>query len=468
MVMATNLKGALLLSTGVTLAALASVAPASAGAFLLREQSAAGLALSTAGAAAGGAGLGSMFWNGATITDYEGWQSSWSVSGIMPDSQLTAKAGSTLLPLAPFGTSAKSGDIGQDAVLPASYTSYQLNDKIWLGLAINTPFGLTTAAPNNWAGSTQGITTKIASYNINPTLAYKINDMVSVSAGVQAMYFKTYLRQAIDLPGFQFNNPPFPNPAPFSGTFHDASVKGNSWGFGFTLGATLKPVDGTEIGIGYRSSVTEKVKGNINFSEQIILAGPTLIQPLPVGSYPAQLNIKLPDVLTIGLRQRVTRDFTMLAGFEWDHWSTVNLLPIFSRGPFPPAGTTYETLAIRYKNGWLASLGGEYKWSQALTLRGGIAYEKSPIQNDNRLSILPDSDRIWTSIGAGWKITNKLTADVSYAHLFARNGTIDQTSSTGVRLVADTRSHVDIVSVGLTYRWDDPAPVHQETLVRKY
>jgi long-chain fatty acid transport protein len=457
MATARNLKSALLLSTGLTLGLAVGVSAANAGAFLLREQSAAGLALSTAGAAAGGAGLGSMFWNGATITDYEGWQSSWSVSGIMPDSQLTAKPGSSLLALAPFGTSAKSGDIGQDAVLPASYTSYQLNDKIWLGLAVNTPFGLTTAGPNNWAGSTQGITTKIASYNINPTLAYKINDMISVSAGVQAMYFKTYLRQAIDLPGLNNVSPVF------SGTFHDASVKGNAWGFGFTLGATLKPVEGTEIGIGYRSSVTEKVKGNINFSEQI-----AVVQPLPVGSYPAQLNIKLPDILTIGLRQRITPDFTMLAGFEWDHWSTVNLLPIFSRGPVPAAGAVYETLAVRYKNGWLASLGGEYKWSQALTLRGGIAYEKSPIQNDNRLSILPDSDRIWTSIGAGWKITNKLSADFSYAHLFAKNGTINQTSSTGVRLVADTRSHVDIVSVGLTYRWDDPAPVRQETLIRKY
>ena len=82
---------------------------AQAGAFLLREQSTIGSGLSTAGAAADGAGLGSMFWNPATITDYPGWQSSWSVTGIFPSANITADTGSSLLPLG-----SKSGDIGQD------------------------------------------------------------------------------------------------------------------------------------------------------------------------------------------------------------------------------------------------------------------------------------------------------------------------------------------------------------------
>ena len=88
----TTAKAGLLLA--VSLGAMAvAVSQARAGAFLLREQSAGALALSTAGAAAGGGGLGAAFWNGATITDYAGWQSSWSVTGIMPDSRMTATRG---------------------------------------------------------------------------------------------------------------------------------------------------------------------------------------------------------------------------------------------------------------------------------------------------------------------------------------------------------------------------------------
>ena len=439
----TTAKAGLLLA--VSLGAMAvAVSQARAGAFLLREQSAGALALSTAGAAAGGGGLGAAFWNGATITDYAGWQSSWSVTGIMPDSRMTATSTSTLYPSAGAGVSRSSGDVAQDAVLPSGVTSYQLNDKIWLGLAINTPFGLTTQAPDKWDGSVNGITTKVASYDLNPSIAYKVTDTLSVSAGLQAMYFKAYLRGATGI---------LP-------TFSDASVKGDSWGYGVTLGATWKPVDGTELGLGYRSAVREKVAGNINFS--------ALTGGLPAGSYPARLNIVTPDIVTLGLKQKITPAFTLLAGFEWDHWNVDQDLAIYSPGAFPPAGTTYETLKLRYQNGWLASLGGEYAWSSALTLRAGLAYEKSPITDTTRLPILPDSDRIWTSIGAGWKISDKLSADVSYAHLFAKNGTIDQTTTGPVTLTADVKSHVDIVSVGITYRFDDPAPRPRDTLVRKY
>lgn len=449
-------KAALMLAVSVG-AVTAVCGQASAGAFLLREQSAGALGLSTAGAAAGGGGLGSAFWNGATITDYAGWQSSWSVTGIMPDSRMTAKAGSTLYGLP--GVSTTSGDIVQDAILPSGVTSYQLNDKIWLGLAINTPFGLTTSAPDKWTGSGFGITTKIVSYDLNPSIAYKVTDTLSVSVGLQAMYFKAYLRKAIDEPGLNLA----PG-SPFSGVFHDASVTGDSWGYGVTLGATWKPVDGTELGFGYRSAVRQKVSGTINFSETIPIA-----QPLPVGSYPARLALVLPDIVTLGLKQNIAPDLTLLAGFEWDHWNVNQDLAVTS----PSTGAAFETIPVRYKNGWLASLGAEYAWSPALMLRAGLAYEKSPIDNTNRLPILPDSDRIWTSIGAGWKITEKLTADFSYAHLFAKNGTINQTAANPAplpasTLLADVKSHVDIVSVGLTYRFDDPAPRPRDTLVRKY
>src|SRR5262249_10153662 len=144
---------------------------AHAGAFLLREQSTIGSGLSTAGAAAGGAGLGSMFWNPATITDYPGWQSSWSGTGNAPPANIKANPGPTVL-----GLGSQSGDIGQDAVVPASYDSYQLNDKIWLGLATYAPFGLVTSNPPVWAGSFSGISSKIVSFDVNPTIAYKINN----------------------------------------------------------------------------------------------------------------------------------------------------------------------------------------------------------------------------------------------------------------------------------------------------
>ena len=73
---------------------------------------------------------------------------------------------------------------------------------------------------------------------------------------------------------------------------------------------------------------------------------------------------------------------------------------------------------------------------------------------------MPDSDRVWATLGAGYKVTNKLSVDFSYAHIFAKSGGINLVPGApgfnGLPYVGTSRAHVDIVSVALNYRWDDP------------
>lgn len=429
-----------LLCGGLSLAILsfaAATSGAKAGAFLIREQDAIATSLSTAGAAADGAGLGSMFWNPATITDYAGWQSSWSVSGIFPSANITAQPGSALLPLG-----ASSGQILQAAAVPASYSSYQVNDRWWLGLAINSPFGLVSRNPDLWAGSPLGITSKVYSFDINPTIGFKVNDWLSLGVGLQAEWFEAYQSQAVALP------------PPFGPGFGTSSLRGSSWGWGYTVGATVKPWAGTEIGLGYRSRVNEDMTNGT----LIISAFNPPLQPLPPGTYPAQLNLTLPDIVTLGVRQRITPALTLLAGFEWDHWSLLGDPAVTNPGPgpIPPRGAVYKTIPFNYQNGWLASLGAQYQWSRKLVLRAGLADEKSPITDANRSITLPDSNRIWLSVGAGYQFTPKLSADIAYAHLFSESGTI--TNPPPIAFVGTTQAHADLVALSLNYRWDNPAP----------
>ena len=120
----------------ISLAALgAATSDARAGAFALREQSATAQGLSFAGAASGSGGLSSMFWNPATITMAPGWQSEFHASVIIPEVKIKP------LPPTPTLAFGASGDIGEDAVVPTSYLSYQFNDSLWLGLATTAPFG---------------------------------------------------------------------------------------------------------------------------------------------------------------------------------------------------------------------------------------------------------------------------------------------------------------------------------------
>ena len=345
-----------LLAAGVATGVLcAGINAAQAGGFALREQSAVGLGNAFAGAAAGGSGLGSMFWNPATMTNYAGIQSSMALFAILPVSKITPTSGTSgALQLSNGLTD--SGDMAQDAVIPASYGSYQVNDSVWLGISINTPYGLVTQNPHNWAGQLFGRTSKVMSINATPTLAYRINDQFAVAAGVQIMKFKVRLTQATGV----------------SAGASSATLEGDDIGFGYTLGATYKPMPGTEIGIGYRSQVKQKLEGTLTTSSAIDIHS----------------DLTLPDQVTVGLRQTINDEFTLLAGFEWTHWSKFTRFPVLTT-----SGATATTLTFDYKNGWYASLGGEYKLNTAWTLRAGLGFEHSPINNENRSVRLPDSNR---------------------------------------------------------------------------
>jgi len=464
----------------VSLTTMIAAGHAYAGAFALREQSAPGQGTSFAGAAAGGAGLGSMFWNPATITMNPGLQSETVLTIISPYSKITQGAGSSV------GYrlgSANSGDIGQDAVLPAGYGSWQVSDRLWIGSTSNTPFGLATKPDLSWAGRAYGSSTKVVSFEVSPTIGYKINDMISVGAGVRIMYMNVRYTTAFPQLGAGAN----PSNWPVLG------IEGDSFGFGFTLGATLTPLVGTEIGLGFRSAVEEGLTGNYTGASalgQVTYArSPSIFPggPAQAGAaagalynHPVKVNVVLPEMVTIGLRQQITPLATLLAGFEWTNWSRDG----FPRVQDQVTGTVHGAtpyLPLAYKDGWFASIGGEYKINDAWTARAGLAYEKSPIATDTRSTRLPDNDRIWASLGVGYKYNDEISFDVGYSHIFPKSTKIDivpgnpQYSATlGLlgygNLVGKVDAQVDVVSLSMKYRWDDPTktlPVTRAAIVKK-
>ena len=424
---------------GATLAA--GVGSSFAGGIAIREQSALGLGNAFAGAAAGGAGLASMFWNPATITDFAGWQSSWNLSGIFPNSVITPGAGTSPALLTPaLGSGAATGNMAQTVMIPASYSSYQINDHWWVGLAVNAPFGSATKNPTNWAGAVYGQTSKLSTTDINPNVAYKFNDMFSLAFGLRIMYANLHYSSAATVLA--------PNTT--------AIINADAWGVGFTAGMTIKPMAGTEIGIGYRSQISEKLTGTFQS---------------PAGNSGMNATIKAPDQVTVGIKQRINDQWTVLGNVEWTHWSVFGSFPVYSTGGTIPAGTNFTNFAFRWGDGWYTSLGAEYKWNPSLTLRGGVAYEWSPVKDAVRGVRIPDANRVWLTAGASYQFNQKLSIDLSYAHIFVRSApiTINSTANpifaaVGVPFVGTARSNIDIVSVGLNYRWDDPV----KAVVAKY
>ncbi|MFG5120313.1 OmpP1/FadL family transporter [Methylorubrum sp. POS3] len=427
---------------GIIAASIGATTDVQAGAFGLREQSTQGLGLAFAGAASGAAGVSSIFWNPATVTMRPGFTSEQSLTFVNLTGEIRPTVGTAPF-LLPFGD---SGEIGQGAVLPAGATSYQLTDRLSLGLQTGTPFGLVTKPRPDWAGSVYGRSSRVFSLAFNPVIGYRVTDWLSIGVGANIEYFRLTLRQAIPVPGL--------SPALYPPSF----VKGESWSVGWTAGATITPWDGTVLGIGYRSSVHHDIDGSIGFPN------PALANVF--GSIRANLNT--PEKLSVGLTQAIDPVTRINLAFEWDNWSRIGDIGIVSN----LTGTTVSHLPLNFKDSYFYSVGLEHDWSPNLTVRGGLAYEDGPIDTSNRSVRLPDGDRIIASVGASYRWNDKLTLNASYAHLFVGKNRIlagpGRNFDVGIPFAAIADVSADLVSVGFRYAWDSPASVAPAPLVRKY
>jgi len=382
-----------------------------------------------------------MFWNPAVMTQFAGVQSSSSYTGFFPHAQNDPTAGSTFLSLG------GSSNIYNMALIPAGYFSYQLNPNLWLGMSLNSPFGLSAAVPEIWAGRDYTASaTSLTTYNATPTIAYRFADWISVGVGVQIQYAKASLNH-----GVSAFVPQLGAVVPFG----DATLTGNGWGYGFTAGVTLTPTPATTIGIGYRSGINQKISGEVL---------------LPNGVFGANTTIDLPGIVSAGVRQRISPQWTLLGTAEWTNWSRIGTANV------AVAGASSTILPFQYRDGWFFSGGAEYQASDRLTLRTGFAYEISPITDQVRTPLIPDNDRFWASVGASWQIIRGLKADLAYSHVWVRDATVNISAASGnpwfttsvtsinpfgVAYVGNTTSHADIFSVGLNWRWDElmaPAP----------
>jgi long-chain fatty acid transport protein len=442
---------ALLAGSSAAVIALAASSAMAAG-FSSRQQSSAGQGFSYAGAGTSVFGLGSMFWNPANITNFEGRRSEYNFTFVAPNTsvttdRLTNSTGAANLLGAPFNVpQLSSGNINQDTLTTASYNSYQLNNMIWLGLQTGAPFGSRTKVDRGFSGSAYGTSTIVRAVAVTPTIGIKASDWLAFGFGVTLQQLNVTLNSAS--PG-----------AAALAAVPTVKIKGDGYGVGWTAGVTLKPLDGTEISLGYRSHIRHSLEGEID----VATSGGAFVSSRLIKS-----NVNLPEIATLGISQRLNNQWTLTGTAQWTNWSRITTAPVVNRA----SGAPITGLGFRYKDEWFFALGAQYQLNDAWKLRAGVAYEISPIEDENRGVRVLDGNRTWLSVGAAYKWSEKLEMDLSYSHIFIKSGKVDIVpvgsvfnpagnpayAAGGAQFNGRSKGSIDIVSFSLKYRWDDPTP----------
>jgi len=424
----------------VVCVSLLSVGSAFGAGFALIEQGVSGLGNAYAGGAAVAEDASTIFYNPAGMTRLNGHQVILGAHLITPYANFENK-GSTHVTGAPL-IGDDNGNGGDAKIIPNFYYSRKVSDRFSVGIGINTPFGLATTYSDDWVGRYHGIKSDLMSININPSVAYKVTDQLSIGAGFSAQYVDAELSSAIDFGtiGASLGIPGL-IPQRNDGFFE---LEGDSWGVGYNLGLLYEFTKNTRAGISYRSRIEHTLEGDADFSKV----------PAPFSSSfrdtDAEAEVTLPDSLSVSLSHQFNPQWVVMADFTWTNWSLFDEL-IVKFDSDQPSNRTIENWQDSYRY----SLGASYMPDKNWTIRIGSAYDTSAVSEAKyRTPRIPDGDRIWTALGFGYKVSNMFGFDIAYAHLFINDPDINKTATGDDRLRGALKGsfdcHIDIISAQLT------------------
>jgi long-chain fatty acid transport protein len=420
---------------------------ADAAGFALKEQSVTAQGNAFAGATSAAEDVSYMFFNPAALGWVDKVEAQAVATFIAPRSKLERADGTTVVgtPI-PGGT--EVDDIADNAVVPAFYAAAPLPGGVRLGLGVNAPFGLETRYPEGWVGRYHAVRSRLTTVNVNPSVAWRPRDWISLGAGFRAQYANGELTNAVDF-GTIGAAAGIPGSSP-GGQDGFARLEGDDWAYGWDAGVIVEPRPGTRVGVAFQSEIQHELDGDIDFTGDTtgianVLRGAT-------GAFvdsDASLKVNTPASLSFGVHQDVTDTLAVMAEAQWTNWSTFDQLTIKFDNPAQPDSVTEE----EWRDSWFFAVGTTWKPDPSWTLRAGLAFDQSPVRDRSRTPRIPDENRYWLSLGAGWQPLPWLGLDAAFTYIALEDSEVDLSAGdTGNTFRGDLSASYDndIILAGLS------------------
>ena len=446
--------------------AIAASEASLAGGFALIEQGASGLGNAYAGAAAVSEDASTVWFNPAGMNEIKERQLLVAGHVIGVNSDFTDR-GTTLNSAFGGGAvdpTAGTVDASGTSVIPNLYYVHPLKKGITVGIGLSVPYGNSSDYDPAWVGRYQAIESAVAAIDINPSISYRVNENLSIGGGISIQNMSATLGSAYDSDATCLGlvtRGTLPVDACIAAGLETAGVQerdglatieGDGTALSFNLGLLYKPVVGTRLGVAYRHGIEHKLEGTGDFTnnaafQAIIDSGLPLFMDVP-----ATAKASLPPTLMFSAAHKVNDQVELLADATYTGWSSFDELRIVFDGLQPDTFNTLE-----FEDVWRVSGGVNYRYSDQLTFRGGVAYDQDPVPSPQfRTARIPGSDRTWVSFGLGYKYSQKIGFDVGFAHLMIDDTPLDNASESagGTTLRGEFETNANILSAQVTVQFD--------------
>lgn len=373
--------------------------------FQISEQSGTGLGRAFAGWGVINDDLSNAFYNPAGLTQIKGTQiqsSGYLIAGSSRFSDGGSSNSVFVLPAGPLVPGPPStGDNDNGATfgkVPNLYFTMDLTDRLKYGFSITAPFGLATDYDGDFVGRFTANESELITIDINPSLAYRVNDAFSVGFGLSAQYAEATLSQAVFTGG----------PDGF------AEVEGDDWSYGWNVGFMYHPSPTFRAGIGYRSKIAHDLDGDENDISGVPALG---------GNFSSDVRARatLPETIYAGLYKEFASKWGLSLGVRWTRWNRLQEIAIETESPL----VADNVLELNWNNTVSANIGIDYYYSDKWTFRAGYMFDESPTTTEFRTPRIPDEDRNWFAVGASYQYNDHLQIDAGYTYIIVDDAEIN-------------------------------------------
>ncbi|TNH84756.1 outer membrane protein transport protein [Aeromonas sobria] len=410
-----------------------------AAAFQLNEHSASGLGRAYAGEAAIADNASVLARNPAAMMTFDKMAVSVSGTYIKPDVDVDGKVAGVV--------PASASGIAPAAFVPASYFIQPLNDQWAWGIGLFSNYGLSTEYDKSFAASAGAGDTSLITLNINPNIAYRINEQFSIGAGINAVYGSAELNRYAGVLAPALSRPTSQGGTgiPHSADKNISSLKGDTWGFGWNVGTLYEVNENHRFALTYRSQVDLSFDGDFNGTR----SGYKTVD--------GNLKLDLPAQAEFAGYHRLNQQFAVHYSVNWTDWSAFEELKATS-------SQCKDGICLqkdeKFKDSTRYAIGGTWYINPAWEARLGFAYDKTPIEAEYRSLSIPDSDRIWYSAGTTYHFNPDMSLDFGLTYIDGKKVDVDEglvthgpASPTNPHWVGTSHGDAFLASVGFNMKF---------------
>ena len=374
--------------------------------------------------------------------------------------------------------------------------AYKPCEKLAIGVNITNPAGNSMVWGDNWTGATHIQEVSLKAFNIQPTVSYKINDFISVGAGLmidfgsfsqeKALIGKNQLEAFIPLANkLAPVIPSLGTLPPAIQSFHDMNaaeieLEGSSKvSYGFNIGALVNITPKLTFGVNYRSKVKLSVEGGEAEVDYANTAADKVVENIANFTLPAQVasmldgatketvegtiknmqlirnldgakfdaSMPIPSILSFGLTYQPNDAWTLTGEAQITGWSAYDKLDITFK---TAAGEMVQSSVKDYENTVAIRLGAQYVVSDFWTVRAGAYMDTPPVQMDNYNPETPSANSYGVTAGATLNPMKNLAIDLSVGYLRGEKTTGSYQNGT---FVADYTKSAIMPGIGVRFNF---------------